>query len=198
MDVSHIPATYAGDEGAGIDLSKLDLPAWMRVMIDKTSGHETKAGDGKYVMLTMKVSGGPADGCPIYQRFMVKSRSEKALEIAGRHLGQIRKSLGDHLTDTSLWAGKEMDAKVVLESDAQYGDRLQCTSFRAAGMMVPDSDDMTTQVGIRPPTTERYGQAPSPSTPRSQAEIRAMQGNPMAGHPGGPPPIDDDESDIPF
>ena len=130
MDMTNIEANAGG---GFVDLQKLDLPAWYRCKVVAEETKEAKSG-ATMLVIRFEVVDGPAEGVAWLQNFMLADTNPKAIEIARRHLGQIKAAINPQMRQSSEMVGRALDVRCDLDyGGGQYDDRLKAVRFAVAG-----------------------------------------------------------------
>lgn len=123
------------------------------VGIDKASVHTTKAGNGEYLKLELRVVSGQYAGRKLFCNINIRNESEKAQEIGLQQFGTLLRSIGLAVCDdTDQLIGKECEAKVAVDP---VGEQNQIKFFR-------ELDTARPPTGAVPSTAPSTGKAPPP------------------------------------
>ncbi len=149
------------------------------VMVEEAELRTTKAGNGKYVKLRMKVLDGEYKGMPLYDQINIANPSEKCVEIGIRCLSALCRAASIvALNDTA-----ELVNKVVIACVKVKNDQNEIRTYEAAVA-----------------NTQPAPPAPLPTTPLPSTPPVAPPTTPPVASPGGqssyqyqpaglPPPI---------
>lgn len=87
---------------------------WYNIMITESEMKATKAGDGGYLELTLKVLDGPYAGRLAWDRLNLYNQNPVAVEIAQKTLSAICHAVGVfQVTDSQVLHGKPLMARIV-------------------------------------------------------------------------------------
>ncbi|MFZ5828807.1 MAG: DUF669 domain-containing protein [Planctomycetota bacterium] len=91
----------------------------------------TKAGNGRYLELTLQVLNGEYQNRKLFDRLNIFNPNQQAQDIARGMLSAICRAVGV-LTpkDSSELHNKPLRVKIKVKSDAEYGDRNEITAYR--------------------------------------------------------------------
>lgn len=137
------------------------LPAgWYTAIINKAEVKTTKTGDGEYISVRYDITGPTHQGRVVFGNINFKNPNAKAEEVARKQLGEIMRAIGlNRVSDTDQLIGGQLSIKLVVQNDAQYGDRNEIKGFKAAGGSMPLPVALVAATAPTPAT------APSKSSP---------------------------------
>lgn len=104
------------------------------IILDSKVKH-TKAGDGRYLEITLQVIEGPHKGRFVWDRIGLWYSSEKAREIARRTLRAITDAIGHSpvVANSDSLHNKPLVASVTMKQDEGYGPSNEVKGYKAAG-----------------------------------------------------------------
>lgn len=116
---------------------------------------ETKAGTGKYLMLTMDILDPNYKGRKLFDRLNLWNPNQQAVDIANKTLSAICHAVGImQPRNHEEFRGKALNVKVAVDNDPQYGARNEVKGYSA----IEGASPMATQ-------GQPDGQAASPAGP---------------------------------
>lgn len=120
------------------------LPAgWYSATINKASLEPTKDGTGQKIAMRYDVTGPTHQGRVVFGNLNIKNKSAKAEEIGRAQLGDIMRALGlNQVTDTDQLIGGNLQIKLDIKTDDQYGTRNEVKAFKASSDAVPMAASM--------------------------------------------------------
>ena len=103
----------------------MPLPAGSYVArVDEIEEKSTKSGDGQYLQITWEILDGEFAGRKIWDRLNVVNPNETAQRIGRERLIQLAAAAGiATLTDTNDLYRRVVTLRLIVKSDANYGDR---------------------------------------------------------------------------
>jgi len=142
--------TLPEDDGASAGL----VPkGWYTVSVDKSELRDTRAGNGQYIALQLRVQGPTHANRVVFANITTANVNQKAQEIGDKQLGSLLRACGiQRFEDTDQLVGCILDAKVRIKPGTNgYEDSNDVAAYRAPSGPVPvpappqqtqQSDDM--------------------------------------------------------
>jgi hypothetical protein len=122
----------AEEAGGGGDFSPIPKGTY-RVKVVQADTKPTKAGNGSMLKVRLDVLGPQHAGRVVFDDILVKHTSEDAQRIGRERFATLCRAAGiANPKDTSVLVGKEVDAFIKVETDAQYGDRNRVSFYSPA------------------------------------------------------------------
>ena len=126
-DLSHL---YTGDydtdkaaESATTNFAPVPKGTY-RVKVTKAELTKTKAGDGEMVKIRLDILGPTNAGRVIFDDILIVHPKEEAQSIGRTRMATLSRACAlRNPKNTELLVGKEVDAFIKVETDAQYGDK---------------------------------------------------------------------------
>jgi hypothetical protein len=111
------------------------LPAgWYSASITAAEIKPTKAGTGEYISVRYDIVGPSHQGRVVFGTFNIRNASPKAEEIGQQQLGELMTAINlPQLSDTDQLIGSNVQIKLAVERNEQYGDKNQVKAYKAAG-----------------------------------------------------------------
>ena len=101
--------------------------------VDEIEEKSTKNGDGQYLQITWEIIGGDFAGRKIWDRLNVVNPNETAQRIGRERLVQLAAAAGiTNLTDTNELYRKVVSLRLMVKTDANYGDRNEVKGYSPA------------------------------------------------------------------
>jgi hypothetical protein len=125
FDVADLPQSSGGNFEP--------LPAgWYSVTIAGAELKNTKAGNGQFIAVRYDVTGPTHQGRVVFGNLNIQNPSPKAEEIGRQQLGELMRSIGlAKVTDTDQLIGGNLQIKLDIKRDEQYGDKNEVRGFKA-------------------------------------------------------------------
>lgn len=102
------------------------------VQIDKAEVKDTKAGTGKYIALTLRVTTPSHAGRLLFPNMNIKNQSEKAQEIGLQQFGSLKRALGlEYIPNTEALIGGQLTVKVKIKNDEMRGQVNEVSGYKA-------------------------------------------------------------------
>lgn len=122
-------------EGGAFD----PVPAgWYNATITEADLKTTKAGDGHYIALRFDITGPAYQGRVIWGNLNIHNPNATAEEIGRRALGDIARAIGlEKISDTDQLVGGNLQIKVTIKKDDQYGDKNEVRGYKALDGAAP-------------------------------------------------------------
>jgi hypothetical protein len=119
FDVNELP------EGGNFE----PLPAgWYTVEIKDAEIKETKSGTGKYLSVSYQTDSGRV----IFGNLNIRNANTKAEEIGRQQMGNLMRAVGlSRLTDSDQLIGLNLQIKLAVKEDPQYGTSNEIKAFKA-------------------------------------------------------------------
>jgi hypothetical protein len=119
FDVNEMP------EGGSFD----PLPAgWYPVEIVAAEIKDTKSGTGKYLSVSYQTDSNRL----VFGNLNIRNANSKAEEIARQQLGDLMRAVGlSRLQDSDQLIGLNLQIKLTIKEDPQYGARNEIKAFKA-------------------------------------------------------------------
>ena len=135
------------------------LPAgWYQAKIHGAEIKNTKNGTGQYIAVRYDIIGPTHQGRVVYGNLNIKNANPKAEEIGRQQLGEMMRSIGlARVTDTDQLIGGDLQIKLAVKKDDEYGDKNEIKGFKAIN-------------GSQPPMPSS---APAPTAPSQPAAASA-------------------------
>ena len=152
-----------GYEDVEIDWSTIELPAWFEARINYEALKQTKAGNGRYLAVAIKITSGDAAGGTVWAQLTVMNPSAKAVEIGQEQIGELMWATGlPKGADSKALVGKKLMVRVAMETNDRFGDRAKPVAFK------PVAPGFQSDPGVDPePPDDGYpasrGQGDSPT-----------------------------------
>jgi hypothetical protein len=111
------------------------LPAgWYSASITAAEIKPTRAGTGEYISVRYDIVGPSHQGRVVFGTFNIRNASPKAEEIGQQQLGELMTAINlPQLSDTDQLIGSNVQIKLAVERNEQYGDKNQVKAYKAAG-----------------------------------------------------------------
>ena len=104
------------------------------MVIERAEICDTKAGNGKYLKMMYRITGDNFNNACVFGNLNVRNPNAKAEEIGRQQMGVLMRAVGiAKMRDTDELIGKELKIKVVVKSDAEYGDRNEIKNWKPLG-----------------------------------------------------------------
>lgn len=109
------------------------LPAgWYSVNIVNAELKTTKAGNGQYIKLKYDVIGPTHHGRVVFGNLNIMNPNIDAEKIGRQQLGEILRALGlSKVKDTDELIGGNLEIKLTIKNNAQYGESNEVKGFKA-------------------------------------------------------------------
>lgn len=135
------------------------IPAgWYMVRINQASLETTKAGTGQYIKIRYDVVGPSHEGRVLFGNLNISNPNPKAEEIGRQQLGDMMRSIGlNQVQDTDQLIGGELQVKVSVKDDPNYGPSNECKGFKPLAGGAPTQ---ATAPAPAPAAQEGAGTAP--------------------------------------
>lgn len=119
------------DEGGSFD----PLPAgWYTAKITQADVTQTKAGTGQYIKMRFDITGPTHQGRVVFANININNPNPTAEKIGRGQLRQMRDALGmGELKDTDQLIGGDLQIKLSIKKDEQYGDSNDVKGFKPIG-----------------------------------------------------------------
>ena len=106
-------------------------PGEYDTLIESAEVKATKAGNGQYIRLRLKVTGPTHAGRVVFGNITLQNQNETAENIGRQQLGQVMRAGGlDQLSDTDQLVGINVRVKLAVSRSEQYGDQNEVKSFK--------------------------------------------------------------------
>ena len=124
FDVNELPQSESNYE---------PLPAgWYQAKINGAEIKTTKNGTGQYISVRYDITGPSHQGRVVYGNLNIKNANPKAEEIGRQQLGELMRSIGlARVTDTDQLIGGDLQIKLAVKKDEEYGDKNEIKGFKA-------------------------------------------------------------------
>jgi hypothetical protein len=125
FDVADLPQSSGGNFEP--------LPAgWYSVTIAGAELKNTKAGNGQFIAVRYDVTGPTHQGRVVFGNLNIQNPNPKAEEIGRQQLGELMRAIGlAKVTDTDQLIGGNLQIKLDIKRDEQYGDKNEVRGFKA-------------------------------------------------------------------
>ena len=119
---------------------------WYNVRITEATIKATKKGDGQYISVRYDIIGPAHQGRVVFGTINIKNASPKAEEIGRQALGNLMRAIGlTRVTDTDQLINGELQIKLAIKKDEQYGDKNEIKAYKAnVGGALPQATAPTT------------------------------------------------------
>jgi hypothetical protein len=115
--------TYITEEIAGAEAFDPIEAGWYDARITDAKIKDTKAGNGKYIALRFDITGPSYQGRVLWANINIMNPNPQAEQIGMQQLGDIARAAGiEVISDTDQLLNSELQIKVTLKHDEQYGD----------------------------------------------------------------------------
>ena len=105
---------------------------WYNVRIVSAEIKATKSGTGQYISIRYDIIGPSHQGRQVFGTLNIKNDSQKAEEIGRQQLGSLMRAIGlARVTDTDQLINGELQVKLSIKRDEQYGDKNEIKAFKA-------------------------------------------------------------------
>ena len=105
---------------------------WYNVRIVSAEIKATKSGTGQYISIRYDIIGPSHQGRQVFGTLNIKNDSQKAEEIGRQQLGSLMRAIGlARVTDTDQLINNELQVKLAIKRDEQYGDKNEIKAFKA-------------------------------------------------------------------
>jgi len=132
----------------GIEFVTADLPeggafdpvpaGWYNATITEASVKTTKDGTGKFIALRLDITGPAYQGRVVWANINIQNTSAMAEEIGHRNLGDIGRAIGlAVISDTDQLVGGNLQIKLTIKKDEQYGDKNEVRGYKAIDGAAP-------------------------------------------------------------
>lgn len=132
---------------AFLDININDLPeskyslipeGWYSATISEVRLEPTKDGAGQKLVVKFAIIGPTQQGRSIYANLNIKNASAKAEEIGRSQLGDIMRAIGlTHVQDSDQLIGGNLQIKIAVKIDEQYGTKNEVKGYKASGDSMP-------------------------------------------------------------
>lgn len=125
FDVADLPQSSGGNFEP--------LPAgWYSVTIAGAELKNTKAGNGQFIAVRYDVTGPTHQGRVVFGNLNIQNPNPKAEEIGRQQLGELMRAIGlAKVTDTDQLIGGNLQIKLDIKRDEQYGDKNEVRGFKS-------------------------------------------------------------------
>lgn len=159
----------------GIELVTADLPeggafdpvpaGWYNATITEADLKTTKAGDGHYIALRFDITGPAYQGRVIWGNLNIHNPNATAEEIGRRDLGNIARAIGlEKISDTDQLVGGNLQIKLTIKKDDQYGDKNEVRGYKAIDGAAP-MPTFTTPTPAPAPAPTPQAEKPTAAVP---------------------------------
>ncbi len=126
-------------------------------MITDSEMKDTKAGDGKYLQLTWEIVEGEAKGRSLWSRLNLENKSQQAVDIAKRELGDICKAIGVLRPKDSMdLHGKLVVLSVSVKKRNDTGERTNdIKGYKAANGSAPQASQTAAPQAASAPVADK-------------------------------------------
>jgi hypothetical protein len=109
------------------------LPAgWYQAKINGAEIKTTKNGTGQYIAVRYDITGPSHQGRVVYGNLNIKNANPKAEEIGRSQLAELMRSIGlARVTDSDQLIGGDLQIKLAVKKDEEYGDKNEIKGFKA-------------------------------------------------------------------
>ena len=113
-------------------------PGWYNVSIEDSDVLDTKAGNGSYIKLKMRVLDGDCANRVIFTNITVSNPNQDAVQIGQKSLAKVCKAVGlPNIQDTQQLHAKPFQARLIVKKDDQYGDSNEVRDYKPVAGAVP-------------------------------------------------------------
>jgi hypothetical protein len=92
-------------------------------VIDNTEIKDTKAGNGRYIVITYKITSGPASGRLVFVNYNIENPSQVAVDIGMSQLKQVCEAVGKPKFENLYELhGSPILLTLAIKRDEKYGD----------------------------------------------------------------------------
>jgi hypothetical protein len=125
FDVADLPQSSGGNFEP--------LPAgWYSVTIAGAELKKTKAGTGEYIAIRYDILGPTHQGRVVFGNLNIANPNQQAEEIGRKQLGELMRAIGlAKVTDTDQLIGGNLQIKLDIKRDEQYGEKNEVRGFKA-------------------------------------------------------------------
>ena len=140
------------------------LPAgWYTGTISQAELKATKAGNGQYIKLRYDITGPTHQGRVVFANLNIKNANPKAEEIGRQQLGDIMRAIGlAKVTDTDQLIGGQIDIKLEVKQDAQYGASNEVKSIKSVSGSAAPAAAVTPAKAFAPAAPAKPARAAPP------------------------------------
>ena len=105
---------------------------WYNARIVSAEIKATKSGTGQYINIRYDIIGPSHQGRQVFGTLNIKNDSAKAEEIGRQQLGSLMRAIGlARVTDTDQLINGELQIKLSIKRDEQYGDKNEIKAFKS-------------------------------------------------------------------
>ena len=169
----------------GIEFVTADLPeggafdpvpaGWYNATITEADLKTTKAGDGHYIALRFDITGPAYQGRVIWGNLNIHNPNATAEEIGRRDLGDIARAIGlEKISDTDQLVGGNLQIKVTIKRDDQYGDKNEVRGYKALDGAAPMPKFATPATAPFPPASASAATLASAPAPQAEKPTAAL------------------------
>ena len=117
------------------------IPAgWYACRIVKADLTDNKSGTGQYIKLRLDVLGPTHQGRVLWANLNIRNASAKSEEIGRAQMADIMRAIGlSKVSDTDQFIGGEVECKVEVKQDEQYGAGNEIKGYKAKTGSAPMS-----------------------------------------------------------
>ena len=139
FSVDTLPVSTGGDFSP--------IPAgWYVVRIVKADLTPNKAGNGEYIKMRLDVVGPSHQGRVLWANLNIRNASAKAEEIGRAQMADIMRAIGlAKVSDTDQFIGGEVECKVEVKDDPNYGPGNEIKAYRAIEGSAPKAPPIVQQ-----------------------------------------------------
>lgn len=107
---------------------------WYTATVNSAELTPTKAGTGSYIKMRFDITGPSHQGRVVFANININNPNPTAEKIGRGQLRQMRDAIGlPNLTDTDQLIGGDMQIKLTVKKDDQYGDGNEVKGFKSIG-----------------------------------------------------------------
>lgn len=115
--------------------------SWYNARITTAELKDTKAGNGTYIAVRYDITGPTHQGRVVFGNLNITNPNQKAEEIGRQQLGALCTAIGlERVSDTDELVGGNLQIKLSIKTDEQYGSRNEVKAFKAMETVLETSN----------------------------------------------------------
>jgi hypothetical protein len=164
--------TFNRDELPEANNSFDPIPAgWYQVSIAKCEVKKTKAGTGSYLNVQYSVIGSEYTNRVVFGMITLTNPNETAETIGKQQLNALMSACGiTKLNDTDQLIGQNIEIKVSIKKDDEYGDKNEVKAFKSIAGSQPPMPKPTQQSAQTQAAPAQKAKAPWDNKPKEPLE----------------------------
>lgn len=161
------------------EYNEADLPQSEKTYEPLPAGHyqaviagaelkNTKSGTGQYIAVRYDITGPTHQGRVVYGNINIKNANPEAERIGREQLGELMRAIGlSRVKDTDQLIGGNLEIKLSIKKDPEYGDRNEVKGFKSLNGALPNPQGsmLSAHVALGEKNATVQQSAPAKSTP---------------------------------